>query len=102
MCDFWARTNNQSTGFSIHRMTTAIDAGEILTTRTVPFSDKNYLKTASLTEQFEIQELLALLQRWSQDPVLPTQPPLSANEHTHFQNPGLLDFWKARVQGIKM
>lgn len=102
MCDFWARQENLETGFSIHHMTAKIDAGEILTTRAVPTHEKNYLKTALLTEQLEIQELHQLLKQFSEGEDLPSQPNLANNGIAHFKNPGLIDFWKARLRGLKI
>ena len=48
------------------------------------------------------QELHQLLKQFSKGEDLPSQPNLTDNKIAHFKNPGLIDFWKARLRGLKI
>ena len=58
MCDLWSLSNAEPCGFSIHKMTSEIDAGEIIKTVTVSDgTDKDYVK---YLEKSSRRELLAV------------------------------------------
>ncbi|NUM57844.1 MAG: hypothetical protein HUU56_04390, partial [Bdellovibrionaceae bacterium] len=53
MCDFWAHLEGEKFGFSIHKMTSKIDDGDILKVIEVKSSKNNYLESLLVASQQE-------------------------------------------------
>ena len=54
MCDLFALSEGRNPGFSIHKMTTKIDAGDIFETHEIEYKGKNYFEYLSKTQTHEI------------------------------------------------
>lgn len=63
MCDLWALFNAEPCGFSIHKMTDEIDAGEIIRTVTVSDgSDKDYIQYLEKSSRQELSTVCEVLE----------------------------------------
>lgn len=63
MCDLWSLFNGEPCGFSIHRMTSEIDAGEIIRTVTVSDgSDKDYIEYLEKSSRQELSAVCEVLE----------------------------------------
>lgn len=103
MCDFWSHIERLPTGFSVHRMTEKIDAGEILATCEVPLSEttfSDYLLRASISEK---EVLSKLLDQWNHGREIHSRPNVQETKQKHRRNPSVKDFYFLRRQrGIKV
>jgi methionyl-tRNA formyltransferase len=61
MCDLWAIHEGQPAGFSVHRMTSKIDDGEVLRAVPVGGEDRDYLRHLARSAAREAQVLTDLL-----------------------------------------
>lgn len=63
MCDLWSLFNAEPCGFSIHKMTAEIDAGEIIRTVTVSDgSDKDYIRYLEKSARQELSAICEILE----------------------------------------
>lgn len=104
MCDFWARSADLATGFSIHQMTKKIDDGGIFVTQECCPRGKNYLSAARIQQEQEATAILELLEKFNS---LGFENVRSvANKKNdgskHYKNPGIFDFYRARIKGLKI
>lgn len=103
MCDFWSHIERLPTGFSVHRMTEKIDAGEILATCEVPLSETSfadYLLRASISEKEVVGKLL---DQWNHGKDIHSRPNIQEIKQNHRRNPSVKDFYFLRRQrGIKV
>lgn len=106
MCDFWSHIERKPTGFSVHRMTEKIDAGEIVATQEVPLSSTSYgeyLLRASIAEK---ETLTHLLDQWMSGQEIKSRPNESPQKDIkikHRRNPAVKDFYfLRRNKGIKV
>lgn len=102
MCDFWAHLEGDNFGFSIHRMTSKIDDGDIL--KVYPFSQnyQSYLEAilnASIQEAVVCSELLSEINK-NENKVLVIKN--KSDNPIYFKNPKIKDFQKLNVKGIKI
>lgn len=102
MCDFWAHLEGDNFGFSIHRMTSKIDDGDIL--KVYPFSHnyQSYLEAilnASIQEAVVCSELLSEIDK-NENKVLIIKN--KSDSPIYFKNPKIKDFQKLNVKGIKI
>ncbi|KHD87764.1 MAG: hypothetical protein OM95_12165 [Bdellovibrio sp. ArHS] len=102
MCDFWAHLQGTSFGFSLHEMTSKLDDGALLKVVEVPTDKKNYLeslKHAARLETTAANEVLAEIARTQKIQGIEN----TKTEQTVYRtNPRLIDFYKLRLQGIKI
>ncbi len=102
MCDFWAQSENQAFGFSIHQMTTKLDDGPILQVTQTGFNEKDYLHSIAQSAATEARSVLQLLPQIAQQQGLQGQTNLKTTATVYRSNPGLKDFYRARLQGMKI
>lgn len=102
MCDFWAHLENTSSGFSIHQMTTKLDAGSILNVVEVPTDKTNYLHSIYEGSKLELQaakEVLAEIARSGQVNGFKNE---ITPDTVYRKNPSIMDFFKLKSKGIKI
>lgn len=103
MCDFWSHIETIPTGFSVHRMTEKIDAGEIVATQEVPLSRtsfEEYLLRASMAEK---EVLWGLLDQWMAGQEIKSRANHRETKIKHRRNPSVKDFYfLRRHKGIKI
>jgi len=101
MCDFWAHLEGESSGFSLHKMTSKIDDGPILWVQEVDSDRKDYLKALLQTSEIEAQVCLDLLTRIQATGRLhPLDVPVS--DYCYRKKPSLLDGYRLQLRGIKV
>lgn len=102
MCDFWAHYFNTPAGFSIHKMTTKLDDGSILKVTEVPSDKTNYLLSLKEGAQIEAQVAKELLETLEKQGAIPEEENKATKTTIYRKNPGLLDFYRLRIRGIKI
>jgi len=102
MCDFWAHLEDTSSGFSIHQMTSKLDAGSILNVVEVPTDKANYLTSIYEGSKLEVQATKEVLTEIANS----GQVTGFSNEATpttvYRKNPSLMDFFKLKIKGTKI
>lgn len=102
MCDFWAHLLNTPFGFSIHEMTSKLDDGPLLKVVEVTSDKKDYLESLKIGARLEATAASEVLEEIAQRQKIFGSENLKT-EHTFYRrNPGLLDFYKLRLKGIKI
>lgn len=102
MCDFWAHLEGENFGFSIHRMTSKIDDGDILKVFTFSHNYRSYLEAilnASIQEAAVCSELLSEIKE-NENKVMAIKN--KSDNPVYFKNPKIKDFHKLNVKGIKI
>ena len=100
MCDLWALSENQTSGFTVHLMNENIDDGEILKCVEVPH-DKNYpayLKSVSSCELNAMIELLDEINTFG----LQTRKNLPNCVVKNRKNPTKIEIGEIRNKGIRL
>lgn len=101
MCDFWSHLEDLPVGFSIHVMTPKLDDGPIL--RAVPLETdrKDYLRSIAAGALLEARTCAELIDEVSRTGTLSGVPNRSENS-IYRRNPGLSDFFRLRMKGVKV
>ncbi len=102
MCDFWAHLEKTPSGFSIHQMTSKLDAGAILKVVEVKTAKTDYLESifhGSKQEVIAAKEALAEIAKAGAVSGIAN----SETEKTIYRsNPTILDFFKLKFKGTKI
>jgi len=102
MCDFWAHLEKTPSGFSIHQMTSKLDAGAILKVVEFQTERTNYLDSiyqGSKQEWTAPREVLAAI---AEQGAISGQENNKTEKTIYRKNPTLLDFFKLKLKGIKL
>ncbi|KYG66030.1 hypothetical protein AZI86_02890 [Bdellovibrio bacteriovorus] len=102
MCDLWAHLENTPAGFSIHVMTSKLDDGAILNTTEVPSDKKNYLASIQAAARLEAQAASQVLAKINHAGKIEGQSNLKTEKTVYRRNPGIKDFYKLRLRGVKI
>jgi hypothetical protein len=102
MCDFWAHLEGRPFGFTIHQMTKKIDDGPILRVEEIKIPGKNYNESIFEGSKREAIALSETLDQIDRDQVIAGIPNIKCTETKYWKNPGLLDFYRLRLKGIKV
>jgi methionyl-tRNA formyltransferase len=102
MCDFWAHLENEDFGFSIHRMTSKIDDGDILKVVKVTSPRTSYVESlllSSIKEAETCAEVLNEIEQKQNDLMIIKN---SAEQAKYRTNPGKKDLLNLQKKGIKV
>jgi folate-dependent phosphoribosylglycinamide formyltransferase PurN len=102
MCDLWAHLENTPAGFSIHVMTPKLDDGAILNVTEVPSNKKNYLASLKTGARLEAQVTSQLLANIQAAGKIEGQNNIKTEKTVYRRNPGIKDFYKLRLRGVKI
>ncbi|MFP5520747.1 MAG: formyltransferase family protein [Bdellovibrionia bacterium] len=99
MCDFWGLHNNEPSGFTIHEMTSQLDAGRIYFKQvTTPHLD-GYLKQTQSSAAQEAQAVIKILEQIEAG--YEGHPNAKTSSTRYYSNPGLGDFLRFYLKGQK-
>lgn len=102
MCDFWAHMQGKPFGFTIHQMTKKIDDGPIIRVEEVNIPPKSYTDSLYEGSKREAKVLSLVLREIEETQSITGTPNLKTPETKYFKNPGLRDFYRLRLKGIKV
>ncbi len=102
MCDFWAHLDNQPSGFSIHEMTSTLDAGRILTVQEVSTDKTDYLESLQEGAKAEVQAVSKLLSEIFRKDQLEGLENIKTTQTRYRRNPRIRDFYLLQSKGIKI
>ncbi|MBK9324532.1 MAG: hypothetical protein IPM97_16580 [Bdellovibrionaceae bacterium] len=102
MCDFWAHLDGEEFGFSIHRMTSKIDDGDILKVVKVRSSRTSYLESLLLSSEKEAEVCAELLREIDQKQNNLGTIKNFAEHAKYRKNPERTDFLNLQKKGIKV
>lgn len=102
MCDFWAHVHNTEAGFSIHRMTSKLDDGDLLKVVEVPSDKKDYLKSLAYGASLEAQAAKELLETIHLSGNVQGSANTKTEKTVYRSNPQLWDFYKLRLRGVRI
>lgn len=102
MCDFWAHLFGTSFGFSIHEMTSKLDDGSLLKVVEVSSDKKNYLQSLKNAAQLETAAATEVLHEIARTQKIQGIENSKTDQTVYRSNPGLIDFYKLRLRGIKI
>jgi folate-dependent phosphoribosylglycinamide formyltransferase PurN len=102
MCDFWAHLEKSPSGFSIHQMTSKLDAGAILKVVEVPGDKTNYLESLFQGSKLEVHAAVETLTDIAVRDQVQGQENLKTANTIYRRNPTLMDFFKSKFKGTKI
>lgn len=97
MCDFWGLYNNEPSGFSVHEMTSQLDAGKIFLTETTPAHPEGYLAQTAESAGREAQAISRVLSQLEEG-YAGIENARSPQTKYH-RNPGLKELLAFRLRG---
>jgi folate-dependent phosphoribosylglycinamide formyltransferase PurN len=101
MCDFWAHLEGETSGFSIHQMTSKIDDGPILHVQPVSTDSKSYMSSLLKASEVEAKVGWDLLNRIKEEGKL-SPLDIAPLKIKYRKNPSLVDGYKLQLKGIKI
>lgn len=102
MCDFWAHLEKTPAGFSIHQMTSKLDAGAILKVVEVQTEKTNYLESIYQGSKQEVTAAKEALADIARHGAVTGQENNKTDKTIYRRNPTLLDFFKLKFRGTKI
>ena len=103
MCDLWALHDKVPAGFSVHRMTARVDAGESLARVQISDgSDRNYPNYLARSARRECEELADLLRRISARGSIDSQPNVPGPNLVYRKNPTWREIRAMRRRGLSL
>ena len=99
MCDFWGLYNNETSGFSVHEMTSQLDAGKIFLTETTAPHPEGYLAQTAESAGREAQAISRVLSQL--DEGYAGIENMRSPQTKYYRNPGLKEFLAFRLRGNK-
>lgn len=102
MCDFWAHMHGKPFGFTIHQMTKKIDDGPILHVEEIKIPPEDYTRSLFEGSKREAEVLCEVLDHIDRAQALAGRPNQRTSDTKYWKNPGLLDFYRMRLKGIKV
>lgn len=102
MCDFWAHLEKTAAGFSIHVMTSKLDDGAILNVTEVPSDKTDYLASIKTAARLEAQVASQVLAKISAAGKIEGHGNAKTENTVYRKNPGIKDFYKLRLRGVKI
>lgn len=102
MCDFWAHLEKTPSGFSIHQMTSKLDAGAILKVVEVPTAKSDYLRSIYEGSKHELAAAKEALSEIAQSGAVSGTENVKTENTLYRKNPTLLDFFKLQFKGTKI
>lgn len=102
MCDFWAHLEKTPAGFSIHQMTSKLDAGAILKVVEVKSPKTHYLESIYQGSKQEVIAATEALADIAKHDAVFGQENSKTDKTLYRKNPTLLDFFKLKFRGTKI
>lgn len=102
MCDFWAHLEKTPSGFSIHQMTSKLDAGTILKVVEVPTAKTDYLASIYEGSKKELTAAKETLDEIAQSGAIQGHENILTETTLYRKNPTLWDFFKLKFKGTKI
>lgn len=88
MCDLWALSEKRDAGFSIHKMTSVLDGGDIIkVVKTSSIHDDNYPNYLARTAKIELETVSTLLKDISINKVLTGKANHATSQQRLFRDP---------------
>lgn len=102
MCDFWAHLEKTPSGFSVHQMTTKLDAGMILKVVEVATPKTHYLESIYQGSKQEVLAAKEALEEIARAGAVTGHENLKTEKTVYRKNPTLRDFFKLKFKGTKI
>ena len=102
MCDFWAHLEKTPSGFSIHQMTSKLDAGAILKVVEVKTAKTDYLESIYHGSKQEVLAAKEVLADIAQAGAVTGMENNKTEKTIYRSNPTILDFFKLKFKGTKI
>jgi len=102
MCDFWAHLEKTPSGFSIHQMTSKLDAGAILKVVEVKTAKTDYLQSIYDGSKHEVAAAKEVLENIARTGQVTGAENVKTENTVYRTNPKLPDFFKLQLRGTKI
>jgi hypothetical protein len=102
-CDLWAQGEGRPAGFSIHRMTSKLDDGEILMRCEVPvLKGRSFVEHARASSIDEAQAILETLEKISRTGRIEGRPNTMTQDTRYYTNPTRAEIGAMKKKGLKI
>lgn len=101
-CDFWAHYDQTGAGFSIHKMTSKIDDGDIIISYKVNSSMKNYIEYLMVSARQERKVCVEFLNQLEKEKAIVPLHHIKTFAIQYRKNPGIKDFYALQSRGIRI
>jgi methionyl-tRNA formyltransferase len=101
-CDFWAHYDQTGAGFSIHKMTSKLDDGDIIISYKVNSAMKNYIEYLMVSARQERKVCIEFLNQLEREKTIKPLHHIKTFAIQYRKNPGLKDFYALQSRGIRI